>query len=426
MTKSKTQIDRAAKCLSKNQFESEEHFLECDDLVDEYRKDFLVPLTEVTLKLQEWLSTLGIEYYIAQRLKRKPQIIKKLNRLSVRLTQLQDIGGCRIIVERNDIIDTLVEYIHERLVRSRYFIIIKITDYRNQGREITGYRALHMIIERNGHILEVQIRSRLQHYWAESVERASVIYGYQLKGMEGNVLVLSYFKSLSDVFLKIELGQTPHFEEANEIDLMRIKAENIIRASDNQGVYQSKINEDFIKAMITREARERSRFHNWLIIFNWNNGSFVHWQLIKSNPSTLIRRYSEYEKQFSADDGFEVVVIGSSDVSSIPHTHRHYFGLESYDSILENFKQSISSASKRKQIGLDERLILSCLYRKEYWGIKSMSINTLKNHYCQDISDISESLKLLTILGLVLYNKQKKSITLNLKKKSDIEDFIGA
>jgi (p)ppGpp synthase/HD superfamily hydrolase len=119
MNPSKTKIDKAGYMLSNNaEWQSDEQYLESEYIFDEYRKNHLIPLTEVTLKLQEWLTMFPNDYYIAQRLKRKPQILKKLVRLSVRLTQLQDIGGCRIIVENNELVDTLLSYIQEKLIRS--------------------------------------------------------------------------------------------------------------------------------------------------------------------------------------------------------------------------------------------------------------------------------------------------------------------
>jgi (p)ppGpp synthase/HD superfamily hydrolase len=55
------------------------------------------PLTETTIKLHSRLKDFGTDFYITQRLKRKPQILRKLKRFSVRLLQLQHIGGIRII-----------------------------------------------------------------------------------------------------------------------------------------------------------------------------------------------------------------------------------------------------------------------------------------------------------------------------------------
>jgi len=93
MAISKTRIDRAGAALARDQYRSDDEYIELEDLFDEYRKAHLQPLSETTLEIQGWLGDYGQPYYIAQRLKRKPQIVRKLKRLSVRLSQLQDIGG---------------------------------------------------------------------------------------------------------------------------------------------------------------------------------------------------------------------------------------------------------------------------------------------------------------------------------------------
>lgn len=425
MALSKSAIDRSGKALSSGSSINEEQFLEYDDILDEYRKSHLVPLTDITLKLQAWLTLFTTDYYIAQRLKRKPQILKKLVRLSVRLTQLQDIGGCRIIVENNDQVSKLIEYIKDRITRSNYFKIIRITDYREKGRDTTGYRAVHMVVERNGYKIEVQLRSRIQHYWAESIERTSVIYGYQLKSIEGDKFVLNYFKAVSDMFYDVELGANPHFSQRNAIDQMRSQAEQIIKSSEKTTGTLSDFNDKFIKGMIKAEAFSKSKFHNWLILFNWTNGCFEQWQLVNRDPAISINKYTNWEKLYKPEYGYEVVLIGSSDVSTIQHTHKHYFGIENFDDILERMGNPIEEVSKRKELSLDARLILTCLYKKDFWGNKRMTIDTLKNHYCKKLSSVDEALKTLTMRGLLLNDTHKNSISLNLKKKIEIEQYMG-
>lgn len=159
-------------------------------------KAHLQPLSDTTMNIQRLLANYGEPFYIAQRLKRKPQIVRKLNRLSVRLTQLQDIGGCRIIVQKNSDVDKLFLYLKEISSQENDISVSRVTDYREKGRDITGYRSLHVILDKNGYKLELQIRSRIQHYWAESIEQTSVIYGHQ----EGAPEVISYFRLLSDLF----------------------------------------------------------------------------------------------------------------------------------------------------------------------------------------------------------------------------------
>jgi len=218
MKLSKTKIDRAGVGLAKEQFRDADEWVEYEDVLDEYRKAHLQPLTETTLELQRWLIGYESDYYIAQRLKRKPQIIRKLGRLSVRLTQLQDIGGCRIIVEKNADVDRLLNFIKERVAEQSSLSIDRVTDYRDRGRDVTGYRALHILLSRGGCKLELQVRSRIQHYWSESIERTSVVYGHYLKENEGHPSVISYFQRLSDAFFELESGREPSAHSRIEID----------------------------------------------------------------------------------------------------------------------------------------------------------------------------------------------------------------
>ena len=82
MVLTRSKIDRAGVALAKDSFRDVEDMVALEEAFDEYRKSHLEPLSETTLELQAWLNEYGHDYYIAQRLKRKPQIIRKLNRLS--------------------------------------------------------------------------------------------------------------------------------------------------------------------------------------------------------------------------------------------------------------------------------------------------------------------------------------------------------
>ncbi|MEC7761753.1 MAG: RelA/SpoT domain-containing protein [Pseudomonadota bacterium] len=144
---SKTKIDKAGRVLSDQNRPYDEESLEFDIVFEEFRGDHLEPLTRLTLLLQNRLETFGHPYYVAQRLKRKPQILRKLRRFSVRLTQLQDIGGCRIVVDKNEDVDTLIGLVHDSIGSDPDYKILRETDYRDWGRDDSGYRAYHMVFE---------------------------------------------------------------------------------------------------------------------------------------------------------------------------------------------------------------------------------------------------------------------------------------
>src|SRR5262245_33479066 len=109
MTPSRSQIDKAGRLLRdwwRTPADSEEEKQFDEDqigdealLVAEYRSGFQAQLKNVTVGLRQFVARESSEVIVGQRLKRSPQILNKLDRLgSMRLTQMEDIAGCRAIL----------------------------------------------------------------------------------------------------------------------------------------------------------------------------------------------------------------------------------------------------------------------------------------------------------------------------------------
>ncbi|MBB3560137.1 ppGpp synthetase/RelA/SpoT-type nucleotidyltransferase [Rhizobium sp. BK512] len=424
MMYSKAKIDKAGSVLSKPPTEITEESIELEYAFDDFRKRHLAPLSELTLDIQKMLTEYGGRYYIAQRLKRKPQILRKLNRFSVRLTQLQDIGGLRIIVDKNTDVDNLIVFLEQKIQQQKSLYLKKKTDYREKGRDVTGYRSVHLIIESGKLNLELQIRSKIQHYWAESIERTSVIYGYLLKEQEGDTNVINYFKELSDIFFEMEAGRLPSVRQKLSLNALREVAEKIIKNSDRGNVLAGYVNDDIIKTLIEIEAKNPNGLNNWILVFDWSSGNFVTWDVVGRDPATAVETYIKYEKQYTEDRKFEVVLIGSSDIATVKQTHSHYFGIDSFEDILENLDQSIIGFSERMELDVGARQILAVMTRKKYWGEKEISPNTLKNHYCQTVLTFEASLKALADKGFLNQNSINGPVSLNIKKRSLVEQQL--
>jgi ppGpp synthetase/RelA/SpoT-type nucleotidyltranferase len=419
---SKSKIDRSGTLLSlvQNGRDYDESALDADYIFDEYRRNHLEPLTNLTLKLQEWLQSYSREYFVAQRLKRKPQILRKLKRLSVRLTQLQDIGGCRIIVEKNSDVDDVVKFISDKIAISKQFRVIRSTDYRELGRDDTGYRAFHLIMQVNDCFLELQIRSRLQHYWAESIERTSVIYGMRLKEREGDPVVIDYFKDFSKALYSIEV----HQKWDNEFELMLQKkrelAEAVIINASSSFAMSSHVNEGIIRTLSEAEASQKGSLNNWILVFDWNDGNFVTWDVVGRNSDDACNKYLEYERNYPEEEKFEVVMIGSSNISTVKQTHSHYFGIEHHNTALEEMETSIIGLSNRMNMDIGARRILAAMKRRGYWNKNTIKVDTLKNHFCQNIATFSESLQTLRDAGYILGSDP---ISLDVRKSGEVHKF---
>ncbi|MGV1803921.1 RelA/SpoT domain-containing protein [Agrobacterium vitis] len=417
---SNSKIDKAGRTLSDLNREYDEMSLEMEYIFENYRKNHLEPLTKVTLEIQAWLQSFDKKYYIAQRLKRRPQILRKLRRLSVRLTQLQDIGGCRIIVEKNIDVDSLIIFVKTKIKESNFAKIVREADYRELGRDDTGYRAYHIILEMSGYRIELQLRSRIQHYWSESIERTSVLYGYRLKEKEGDQVIIDYFKSFSNALHLIENNKA--IESADEIELQQKRqiAEQHISSVTNNKNLGGHVNSDIVRTMAEREGQNSGALNNWILIFDWNDGNFVLWDVVGRNTDEAITAYARYESEFPEEEKYEVVMIGTSDIATVPQTHSHYFGIEHHTAALESMETSIIGWAKRSELDVGARRILFTLKRRKYWGKNSINIATLRNHFCRNVASFDSSLLELRQRNLIIGSDP---IALDIKKSKEINSF---
>lgn len=100
-------------------------------------------------------------------------IVAKLRRERTRLSRMQDIAGCRILV------DSLADQDHLTDQLATLFHGCRLIDRR--AKPSFGYRAVHVIITLQERPVEVQVRTELQHRWAQLSERLADIFGAELK-----------------------------------------------------------------------------------------------------------------------------------------------------------------------------------------------------------------------------------------------------
>lgn len=137
---------------------------------------------------------------VAQRLKRLPTIIDKLAREQGRVTQMQDIGGVRAVLPS-------LRHVYagrRRLLKT--WTIIWVRDYIAEPKS-SGYRALHVIVQRRGYPIEVQLRTIARDVWANSVEEQSRESGVGLKFGAGDDDVHAMLVWLSDTLARFDRNE---------------------------------------------------------------------------------------------------------------------------------------------------------------------------------------------------------------------------
>jgi putative GTP pyrophosphokinase len=134
---------------------------------------------------------------VTQRLKRQDTLVGKLARERGNVTQMQDIGGVRAVVPS----PPHVYRLRRRLLKS--WTIIRERDYVASPKG-DGYRALYLIVRRSGLPIEVQLRTRGQDIWANTIEQAGLQTGVQFKFSEGSESDRTRFAGVATLIAGIE------------------------------------------------------------------------------------------------------------------------------------------------------------------------------------------------------------------------------
>lgn len=205
LQRSKNEIKRAGKLLrahhSGDRRLSFGELLEAHAALHEWRACHSYPLQKATMGLRSRVRTEGCQDpRISQRLKRRPTIIDKLVRQPrMQLTTMQDIAGCRAVLESIDEVERVAHRWH-RTGRGR---VEREYDYIDQPQP-TGYRAIHLVVQYDGYPVEVQLRTKNQHAWGVGVESVGSALGYDLKSGEGPDQVLELFRHFGDLLAVVD------------------------------------------------------------------------------------------------------------------------------------------------------------------------------------------------------------------------------
>lgn len=195
---SKTQIDRLGDRLREGNINE-------DDLrlLNEYRLSFSEAYNFVVGAIRNELKLEPT----GRPAKSTTSISEKLTRESIRLSQMQDIAGCRLVVsnilKQNSVIESVLKLFRRPGIVDR------------RAKPSHSYRAVHVIVQIEGKPVEVQIRTSLQHVWAELSEKLSDVVDPKIKYGGGDESFVQLLASASELVAEVE---------DEELDDERIKA----------------------------------------------------------------------------------------------------------------------------------------------------------------------------------------------------------
>lgn len=178
--------------------------------VQHWRASFKHPMFATRVTLENRVRRIDPTASVVQRLKRLSSITAKLTRFDrMKLTRMQDIGGCRAILA------TVADC---RSLAAAYPPDQVVDDYIVKPKN-DGYRGIHIVRpyssygERaplNGRKVEIQIRTTFQHLWATAVEVVDSVRSDRLKAGAGDLRWARFFVLTSTLLaISEECPQVP-------------------------------------------------------------------------------------------------------------------------------------------------------------------------------------------------------------------------
>lgn len=152
---------------------------------------------------------------VAQRLKRMPTIIDKLERHpTMQLSTMQDIGGVRAIVKD---VATVRDIVRQYETSKRFTHNLKDKKDYIESPKPDGYRGVHLVYRYNntlarseeakkytGLLIEVQVRTKEQHIWSTAVETMSTILRQPFKTRGGDKDWSDFFALMASTIAIVE------------------------------------------------------------------------------------------------------------------------------------------------------------------------------------------------------------------------------
>jgi putative GTP pyrophosphokinase len=183
-----------------------------------HRARHALPLQRVAVNLRYYVQkhSLARPIFVGQRLKRLPTIIDKLEREpKMHLSRMHDIGGCRAVVKDEAEARAVVTHLRRRWsgVTARGATIVREYDYIENPKPVSGYRALHLVVAKDSCLIEVQVRTGVQHAWAELIETVDRRNpDLSLKGGQAPADLIEYYRVGAGLLEARERGEAPNAE----------------------------------------------------------------------------------------------------------------------------------------------------------------------------------------------------------------------
>ncbi len=330
---SKSKIDWAGSVFI-NTKSSPQEVEEALAILDNWRAIHRYPMHIFKKRLKRVSEKIDVESITVQRLKRLPSIVKKLqrgyygNKPTMKLSQMQDIAGCRTVLSNVELVRKLYKesYVKGDLKHKK----VGEKDYIKNPKE-DGYRSIHIIYRYNSDkegkkdynklLIEIQIRSKLQHLWATAIETVDFFTRQAIKSNEGQKEWMDFFRLVSSALALIEdtplVPNTPDKKE---------ELYNKIKEKEKE-LQVIKVMKGWTQAINVFEqaVRKKPKLEFFLLELDIVQEKLNITGYTKSQEELAISDYAKAEKRNQGKREYDVVLVGADTSSDLKKAYPNYF-----------------------------------------------------------------------------------------------------
>ncbi|MDP2586649.1 MAG: RelA/SpoT domain-containing protein [Candidatus Komeilibacteria bacterium] len=300
-------------------------------ILNNWRSAHSFPLHTFAVRLKRVSKQVDSSAFTVRRLKRVTSILKKLKRdqtSKMKMSRMQDVGGCRAVLSSIRKVNQLVldEYeksgLRHKLVNKKDYIA---------NPKLDGYRSIHLVYKYfsdknkkyNGLLIEIQFRTNLQHYWATAVETVDHFTRQAIKSNEGEKDWKDFFKLVSSAFANIEnkpiVPNTPNdrIELRSQIQNLAKKLKVVKKMNEWAKIHR--IIEDFEKV-------SKNKFDLYLLNLNLTTKELKISAFKKSEEELANLDYSRLEESMlKNNEDRDIVLVSADTVKELRKAYPNYF-----------------------------------------------------------------------------------------------------